>query len=38
MIVKLKHFHGSLNNVMILAPGREVFSTKCAQFPLIFME
>ena len=38
MIIKLKNFHGSLNNAVILAPGREGFSTKCAQFPLIFME
>ena len=28
----------SLNIVVILAPGHEFFSTKCAQFPLTFLE
>ena len=38
MRIQLKYFHDSLNIVVILAPGCEFFSTKCAHFPLIFME
>ena len=39
MITRLKHFHDSLNIVVTLAPpGREIFTVKCAQFPLIIME
>ena len=34
----IKHFHDSLNIVVILAPGCELSSAKCAKFPLIFME
>ena len=33
MIIRLNYFHGSLNNVVILAPGREFLSAKCDQFP-----
>ena len=36
MIIRSKYLHGSLNIVVILAPGREFFSAKCAQFPLTF--
>ena len=36
MIMQLKYLHDSLNIVVILAPGREFFSVKCAQFPLTF--
>ena len=32
--IRLKYFHDSLN----IAPGREFFSAKCAQFPLAFAE
>ena len=35
MIIRLKYFHDNLNIVVILAPGREFFTAKCAQFPLI---
>ena len=38
MIIKLKHFYGSLNIVVISAPGHEGFSTKCAQCSFIFTE
>ena len=38
MIKRLKHFHDGLNIVEVLAPGREFFSAKCAQFPLTFTE
>ena len=38
MIVRSKYFHYSLNIVVILAPGREFFFAKCAQFPLTFTE
>ena len=38
MIIRLKYFHVSLITVLILAPGREFFSAKCAQFPYTFME
>ena len=38
MIKRFKHFHDSLNTVLILAPGREFFYAKCVQFPLTFME
>ena len=34
----LKHFHNSLNIVVILARISEVVSSKCAQFPLKFTE
>ena len=36
MTIKLKYFHDSLHIVVILAPGQEFFSAKCAQFPLTF--
>ena len=32
MMIRLKYFHDSLNIAVILAPGHEVFSAKCAQF------
>ena len=35
---KTKSFYDNLNIVVILAPGRESFSTKCAQFPLTSTE
>ena len=35
---QLKFFYDNLNIVVILAPGRESFSTKCAQFPLTSTE
>ena len=38
MIIKIKHFHDSLNIIVILARDRDVVSAKCAQFPLTFME
>ena len=38
MITHLKYFYDTLNIVVILAPGREFCSTKCAQFPLTFTE
>ena len=38
MIIRLKHFHNSLNIALILAPVREFFSAKCAQFPVTFTE
>ena len=34
MIKQLEHFHYSLNIVLILAPPRDFFSAKCAQFSL----
>ena len=33
-----KHFHDSLNFVLILTPGCEFFCAKCVQFPLTFTE
>ena len=38
MITRLKYFYDTLNTVVILAPGRELFSAKCTQFPLTFTE
>ena len=38
MIILLKYFHDSLNIVVILDPGFEVFSAKYAQLPLTFTE
>ena len=38
MIIQFKYFHDSLNIEVILTPGCEFFSTKCAQFPLTFTE
>ena len=38
MIIRSKYFHDNLNIVVILATGREFFSAKCAQFPLISAE
>ena len=38
MIIRLKHFHESLNIVVFLAPGRQVVSAKCNEFPLTFTE
>ena len=38
MITQLKYFHDSLNIVVTLAPGREIFSAKCSQFSLTFKE
>ena len=37
-LIRLKCFYDSLNIVAILDPGRELFSNKCAQFPLTFKE
>ena len=34
----IKHFHDSLNIVVILAPGYEFFYIKCVQFPLTLTE
>ena len=34
MIIQLKYFNDSLNIVVILAPGREFFSSKYVQPPL----
>ena len=34
MIIRLIYFYDNLNKVVILAPGSESFSAKCAQFPL----
>ena len=34
----IKNFPYNLNIVVILTPGCEFFSAKCAQFPLIFTE
>ena len=36
MIIQFKHFRDSLNIVLILASGTEIFSAD--QFPLTFME
>ena len=36
MIIRLNYFHDSLNILVILAPGRESFSTKSAKFLLTF--
>ena len=36
LIIPLKYFQDSLNIGVILAPGHEFFSTKCAQFLLTF--
>ena len=36
MIIQLKYFHHSLNIVLVLVPGREIFSAKCVQFYLTF--
>ena len=38
MAIRLKYFHGSLNIALNLAPTREFFCAKSAQFPLTFME
>ena len=38
MIIPLKHFHDSLNIVVILARGHEFFPAICDQFPLAFTE
>ena len=38
MIIRLKHFHDSLNTVVILTPGHEFFSAKCAQLSLALTE
>ena len=37
-ITILRHFHGSVNIVLILVPGNEFYSAKCAQFLLTFAE
>ena len=37
-MILLKYFLDSLNIVVIVAPGRELISAKCAQFPLTFTE
>ena len=34
--MQFKHFHDSLNIVVILAPDRKFFFVKCAQLPLTF--
>ena len=36
MLIRLKHFHDSLNITLILPPGREFFCSKYVQFPLTF--
>ena len=36
--MRLKYYHDSLNNVLILAPGREFSCAKSVQFPLTFTE
>ena len=36
MIIRLKYFHDDLNTVVIIALGREFYSTKCAQVLLTF--
>ena len=38
MIIRLKYFYDRLNIVVILAPGHEFFTGKCAKFPLRFTE
>ena len=38
MAIRLKYFHDSLNIALNLAPAREFFCAKSAQFPLTFME
>ena len=38
MIIRLKYFYDILNVAVILAPGHEFCSAKCAQFPLTFRE
>ena len=38
MKIWLKYFHDSLNVIAMLAFAHEIFSGKCAQFPLKFME
>ena len=38
VFILLKYFLGTLNTVVILAPGREFFCAKCVQSPLTFME
>ena len=35
-MMQFKYFHDSLNILFILAPGCELFSGKCVQFPLRF--
>ena len=34
----IEHFHDSLNILMILIRGRELFSAKCGKFIVTFME
>ena len=38
MIIQIKHFHNSLNTVLILATGREFLCAKRTQFSLTFTE
>ena len=38
MIIRLKYFHDSTNIAVILAPGHELFSSKCFQFPILVKE
>ena len=38
MIIQIKHFYDSLNNVVILTPGHEFFSAKYDQFSLTSTE
>ena len=38
MIIRFKHFYGSLNIAVILAPGCEFFTAKCNQFLGTFMK
>ena len=38
MIMRFKHFHDSLNIVLILAPGCKLLSAKCVEFPLPFTD
>ena len=38
VIKRFKYLRDRLNIVLILAPGSEFFSAKCAQFPLKFTE
>ena len=38
MMIQLRYFHDSLNIVVTLASGRELFSAKYVRFPLTFTE
>ena len=38
MIIRSRYFHDRLIIVTILAPGRKLFSAKCAQLPVTFTD